>query len=208
MTFFRIDPVEAYKSAEAALAQTEARIVELEDERAAKLLAPNYAGEVDALDRQIEAQRRAAVVHCDRIAAMAEKQRADERARLEREKADRIADMRKRLARRDTAAERLEAALVAVREAYAELSAVDKAIFPDGGYLSASSLHLLCRRDRRPSDPTPRMIVGAVRSIADGAGEGLADAVKEKGNDLIETMQAEPIPGLSYEYRTSSEAAA
>jgi predicted RNase H-like nuclease (RuvC/YqgF family) len=193
MTFFRVDPVEAYKSAEAALAQTEARIVELEGERAAKLLSPNYAGEVDALDRQIEAQRRAAVVHCDRIAAMAEKQRAEERARLEREKADKIADMRKRLARRDTAAERLETALEAVRELTAELTAIDEAIFPDGGYLSTSSLYLLCRRDRRPSDPASRLVIGPVRSIADGAGEGLADAVKEKGVALIETMEAEPI---------------
>jgi hypothetical protein len=196
MTLFRVDPVEAYKSAEAALADTEAKIAELEAERSAKLLAPNYAGEVDAIDRQIEAQRRAATIHCDRIATMAEKQRADERARLEREKADKIADMRKRLARRDTAAERLEAALLAVREAYTELNTIDEAIFPDGGYLSTASLPLLCRRDRRPSDPTPRMIVGAVRSIADGAGEGLAEEVKAKGVDLIETLQAEPIGDL------------
>ena len=40
----------------------------------------------------------------------------------------------------------------------------------------------------------PRTIIGPVRAIADGAGTGLAEEIQQKGRDLLEILQAEPIP--------------
>jgi hypothetical protein len=204
LPFSRTDPDETLKAAEAALAQAESKIADLERDRAAKLLELDYTAGVESIDLQISAHRRAAVVHRDRLAAMLQKRRTDDRARLEREKADGIADIGKRLARRDSAAQRLEAALADVSAVFAELSAADEATFTGWhavlpapntvSYLSIGSMATLCRRDRRPSDFDARVIVGSVRSIAEGAAEGLAAEVQQKGRDLLEILQAEPIP--------------
>ena len=154
MPFLRTDPDETRRAAEAALAQTETKITELLRQREAKLIDADYAGGIDAIDRQLDVHRRAAVIHRDRIAALILKQHSDTRDRLEKEKADKIADTEKRLARRDAAAEKLELALSKVREAYTELMVVDEAVLSSGlSYLSAASLPALCRRDRRPAVP-------------------------------------------------------
>ena len=209
MPFLRTDPDETRRAAEAALAQTETKITELLRQREAKLIDADYAGGIDAIDRQLDVHRRAAVIHRDRIAALILKQHSDTRDRLEKEKADKIADTEKRLARRDAAAEKLELALSKVREAYTELMVVDEAVLSSGlSYLSAASLPALCRRDRRPADPVPRLVIGSVRAIADGAGEGLAVEIRQKGLDLLDLMRAEPTPEPHDESNDNAEIAA
>ena len=86
------------EAAEAALAQTETKITELLRQREAKLIDADYAGGIDAIDRQLDVHRRAAN-HSprDRIAALILKQHSDTQDRLEKEKADKIADTEKRL---------------------------------------------------------------------------------------------------------------
>jgi hypothetical protein len=199
LPFLHTDPDDTRRAAEAAMADTERKIADLERDRAAKLLEPDYAGGVETIDRQIEAQRRAAGVHRDRIAAMVIKVRSDERARLEREKAEHIVETGNRLARRDVAAAKLETALAAVKAAYSELSAADHAIFAGArglSYLSIDAMPALCRRDRRPQDFNARIIVGPIRAIVEGAADGLAEEIARKGRDLVDSLQAEPVAEL------------
>jgi hypothetical protein len=205
LTFFN-NPDDTLRSAEAALASTDAKLVDLLAQRAAKLLEADFEAAVEAIDRKIEAHRRAVAIGRDRVVALAQKRRADELNRLQREKSDKIAVTQKLVTRRDSAALKLESALIKVREAYTELSEVDQTIFPSGSYLSVASLPALCRRDRRSSDPMPRLIVGPVRAIADGAGTGLSAEIQQKGRDLIETMTAEPIPEPLDEHEASEAA--
>jgi hypothetical protein len=182
-------------AARQSLAGAEAKIVELENSRREKLLETDSIAEVQRIDSELATLRNASSIYRDRISGLIDRQRQEERARLEVEKAGKIADMSKRLARRDAAAQHLETALAKVRDAYAELKAADEAIFPapSNNYLSTASMAPLCRRERRPSDPMQRTIIGPVRAIADGAGAGLAEEIQQKGRDLIAFLEAEPI---------------
>jgi hypothetical protein len=193
MKLFGRSTTDQLATARQSLAGAEAKIAELETARGAKLLEADTISEVQKIDSELTTQRHAASIYRDRIAGLIERQRQEERDHLEREKADRIAATTKRLALREDAAQKLETALAKVREAYAALAAADEAIFPSGGYLSTTSMAPLCRRDRRASDPMPRVVIGPVRAIADGGGTGLADEIQQKGRDLIAIMQAEPI---------------
>jgi hypothetical protein len=204
LAFLHTDLDDTRRAAEAALLQTETKIADLERDRAAKLLEDNYAGGVEQIDRQIEAQQRAATVHRDRIAAMVAKRHVEARARLERERANGIVEIGKRLAHRDTAAQRLEVALKAVRDAYTELSAADAAAFTGWpsvlptsnslSYLAIDGMQAFCKKPRGLHDFESRTIIGPVRSIVDGAADGLAEEIQQKGRDLIEMLQAESIP--------------
>jgi predicted RNase H-like nuclease (RuvC/YqgF family) len=195
MKLFARSTADSLASTRQALAGAEAKIVELETLRSDKLFEADTIAEVQRIDSELATQRHAASIYRDRIVGLIERQRQEERDRLEQQKSAKIAEMSKRLARRDDAAQILEAALTSVRKVYAELLAADEAIFPaysGFNYLSITSVAQL-RRDRRPSDPMPRTITGPVRAIADGAGTGLAEEIQQKGVDLIEIMSAEPI---------------
>jgi hypothetical protein len=199
MKLFSRSTTDSLAAARQSLDGTEAKIAELEATRGAKLLEADTIADVQRIDQELTTQRQAASIYRDRIAGLVARQRQEQRDRLEAEKADKIAEAEKLITRRDSAALKLEAALTKVREAYAELQAVDQAVFPNGGYLSVGSLLPLCRRDRRPSDPLPRLVIGSVRAIADGAGEGLAAEIRQKGLDLLDLMRAEPIPEIADE---------
>jgi hypothetical protein len=179
-------------AARQSLAGAEAKILELEAVRAAKLPDADLA-EVQRIDTDLATHRHAASIYRDRIASLIERQRQEERERLQAEKATSIANMTKRVVRRDAAGQRLETALVEMRSACAELLAADEEIAPGGSYLSITSLSPLCRRDRRHSDPAPRFVIGPIRAIADGVGADLAEDIRQKGLDLIAIMEAEPI---------------
>jgi hypothetical protein len=198
--FLRSDPDDTRRAAEAALAQTEAKIADLERDRAAKLLEDNYVGAVDAIDQQIQAQHRAVTVHRDRIAAMVRRRREDELARLEREKAERIADTSKRLAGWQSAAKQVDEAATALQKAVQNLDRTDAAIFGDSpvrSYLSTMSIAALADRSAGPRDEPGinerRRVIGPLRRIASGAPYGLAEEIEERCRRLIESMQAEPI---------------
>ncbi|SHH38209.1 hypothetical protein [Bradyrhizobium erythrophlei] len=199
LPFLRTDPDDTRRAAEAALAQTEAKIADLERDRAAALLTENYAGAVDAIDQQLEAQRRAIAVHQDRIAAMVSRRRADDRVRLEREKAERIADTNKRLTNLQAAAKLVDEATAALQVAVHNLDRADAAVFGDlsRSYLSTRSIAALADRAAGPRDQPGinehRRIIGPLRKIANGAPYGLAAEVEDRGRRLIEFMESEPV---------------
>jgi hypothetical protein len=200
-SFIRTDPDDTRKAAEATLAQTEAKIADLERARADALLADNYAGAVDTIDVQLAAHRRAVVVHHERITAMVRKRRADDRARLEREKAEHIADTSKRLAHLRSAAQQVDEAIAALQSAVQGLDRADAAIFGDSpvtNYLSARSIEVLAERDAGPRDVLGlnevRRVIGPVRRIAKGAPFGLTEEVEDRARRLIEFLENEPIP--------------
>lgn len=195
MKLFARSTADNLAAARQSLAAAEAKIAELETQRTLKLPDADIT-ELQKIDSELATHRQAASIYRDRVASLINRRRQEERERLEREKADEIAEVEKRLARRDTAARCLETALAEVCGAYAELAASDEAIFPSQGstsYLSIFSMSLLCRRSRRTTDPIPRNVIGPVRAIADGAGAGLADEIQQKGRDLLDLMQTEPI---------------
>jgi hypothetical protein len=101
------------QNATAALAQTEQRIIELQDERARKLADEegDYLAEVDALDRLIETQQRAIRTHHDRISALNAEMQRQAQFKADRELADRVASTEKALRERDATAVKLEAAI-------------------------------------------------------------------------------------------------
>jgi hypothetical protein len=101
------------QSATAALAQTEQRVLELQEERARKLADEDgdYLAEVDALDRLLETQQRAIHTHQDRIEALQAEIRRQAQLKADRELADRVASTEKALAERDAIAVKLEAAI-------------------------------------------------------------------------------------------------
>jgi hypothetical protein len=200
-SFLRTDPDDTRRAAEAALALTEAKIAELERERAAMLLEDNYAGAVDAIDVQLAAHRRAAGVHQERIAAMVRKRLADERARLEREKAERIAETGKRLVQWRSAAHQVDEAAAVLKSAVQALDRADATVFgdsPDRSYLTAGAIDVLAERDAGPRDVLGvnerRRVIGPLRRIANGAPYGLAEEVEDRGRRLIEFLESEPIP--------------
>lgn len=184
----------------AALAQTEAKIAELERARADALLTENYVGAVEAIDGQLATQRRAIDVHRERIAAMVRKHQADDRAELEREKAARIADTRKRLADLQSAAKQVDVATAALQSAVRNLDRADATLFGDSwNHLCARSIPALADRAAGPRDELgineTRRVIGPLRKIASGAAHyRLAEEVEERGRRLIELMECEPIP--------------
>ena len=195
MKLFTRSTADNLAAARQSLAGAETKIGELEAVRTAKLPEADLA-EVQRIDQDLVTQRHAASIYRDRIGSLIDRLRQEERERLEAEKADKIADMAKRVARRDAAAQQLETALAGVRKAYIELAAADEAIFPAHSgfnYLSTTSMAPLCRRDRSAFDPAIRVVIGPVRAIADGAGADLVEDIRQKGRDLIAIMEAEPI---------------
>lgn len=203
LPWFLRPPGADLKAVQATLAQTEATIADLEQERAARLLQPDYTAAVETIDRELEAQRRAAAVHRDRVEAMIRKAHTDARAELALEKTSALARIEKDVGRRNAAAQRLVAALEAVTVAHADLTEADEAIFsgwpavlPAVGeldYLKASSLPALCKRARHVSDFNDRMITGPVRALADGAASDLLEEVQQRGRRLLDALESEPI---------------
>jgi hypothetical protein len=175
----------------------EAKISALLRDREAALIASDDVAKVGAIDHAIDAERRTVGILTDRIAALISEARAEQRAQRQREKLDGIAASRLQIEQRNSIAARLAAALAQVRTAATELIAADAALFSGlrhMDYLSISAMPELCRRDRRASDFEPRVIVGPVRSIADGAADGLLEEIRNKGQRLIEMLEEEDLP--------------
>jgi hypothetical protein len=120
--FRRNNPTEALKATEAALAETEARIKGLRDQRTAKLLESEGLDEVSLLDRQIEAQASTAGIHRDRIQALKAEVRREAQLAADREIAARVAETEKKLAKRDATVALLETAIRDFGRLYFELA--------------------------------------------------------------------------------------
>lgn len=184
-----------------SLADTEARISAVTATRAEKLLEAEGIADVQKLDAELATLRNAATIYRDRISGLIARQRQEERERLEAEKAARIADMTKRLANWQNAAQRVDEATATLQSAVRNLDAADVAIFGENpirqNYLSARSISALCDREAGPRDEPgineSRRVVGPLRKIAKGAPYGMAEEIADRGRRLIESMQAEPI---------------
>ena len=119
--FRRTDPAEALKTAQQALATTEAKILDLGQARGAKLLETDGIDEVTAIDRQIEQQRQAAVIHRDRIAVLQGEVRRLEAEASAKRHGERVATTAKALAERNVTAGELQAAIQNMAVAYFKL---------------------------------------------------------------------------------------
>jgi hypothetical protein len=175
----------------------EAKISALLRDREAALIATDDVAKVGAIDHAIEAERRTVGILTDRIAALISEARAEQRAQRQRERADAVAATRLEIEQRNSIAARLAAALAQVQTAATELIAADAALFSGHrhlDFLSISAMPELCRRDRRASDFPARVIVGPVRSIAEGAADGLLEEIRSKGQRLIEMLEQEDLP--------------
>jgi hypothetical protein len=177
-----------------SLAGAEAKIAELEAARGAKLLEAETIADVQRLDSELTTQRHAANIYRDRISGLVARQRQEERERLEAEKAARIADMTKRLANWQNAAQRVDEATAALQGAVLNLDAADVAIFGENpfrqNYLSARSISALCDREAGPRDEPgineSRRVVGPLRKIAKGAPYGMAEEIADRGRRLFD----------------------
>jgi hypothetical protein len=197
---FKRDAGESVQAARAALSQTEEKILGLESERGEKLSTEgDYAAEVATIDRQLVTLRANAGIHRDRIAAMAVHRVEQERGRRAEQKAAGIIEIKKRLARRHAAADKLDQALKLTADAFTELSAADDALFanwPDM-LLPVARVHYLRSSVLDPLSghrkPRP-MAAGAVREIAARVPFNFAATLEEKAEEMISELEQAPIP--------------
>lgn len=185
-----------------SLADTEARIAALAATRAEKLLEAEGIADVQKLDAELATLRNALAIYGDRIEGLRQRQRQEERNRLEAEKTARIVEAEKRIANWQKAAHQVDIATAALQAAVRNLDAADDEIFGEDPYhrgrLSANFIEVLCERSAGPQDHLGmnehRRIIGPLRRIAKGGPHfGLAEVVADRGRQLIEAMQAEPI---------------
>jgi hypothetical protein len=94
---FRTNPAAGLAKAQTALAATEARIVELEQERQTVLAEADTVEPVHALDLQISGLRAAAQTHADRIAVLRAAAREQQAEQLEAQRQAALAEVQKRL---------------------------------------------------------------------------------------------------------------
>ena len=122
MKLFRRDPEKGREAARSALAAVEAQIVELRRERAAKLVETDGIEDVQAIDRKIEEQRRAAQIHRDRIVLLDGECRAQAAERRERKREASLKVIEKKLADREALALKLEESIKRTGDLYFELT--------------------------------------------------------------------------------------
>ena len=118
---FKRDPEKGREAARAALAAAEAQIVELRRERAAKLVETDGIEDVQAIDRRIEEQRRAAQIHRDRIVLLDGECRAQAAERRERKREAAVKVIERKLADREALALKLEESIKRTGDLYFEL---------------------------------------------------------------------------------------
>jgi hypothetical protein len=198
------------QSAREALAQAEHRLVELQDERARKLADAEgaYLAEVDAIDRQIEAQQRAMRTHQDRISALNAEMQRQAQLKADRELADRVAATERALRDRDAIAVKLEAAIRAYGDVYFELVDKNLEISRQWG-MSNNALRvgllyekLLAREVShalfsagRPHHGVSRLPAPGTEGLGiagDTATGGLADRIAEASRELQDMIRAVP----------------
>jgi hypothetical protein len=201
MKIFRTDPTESMQAAQAALIQTEQRIVELQTVRAEKLelAEPDFLSAVSKIDAELAGLRSNVAIYGQRVTAMQVKRHQQMLARLEQEKAAGIADVLARLGKRHAAARKLDAALMQVTQAFAELVKAEEDAFGSTWPASVSSLgrlghfriealeELSSRRMQRPPS------AGIVRCVAEHESFQFADAIEARNGQVIEMLEGAPI---------------
>jgi hypothetical protein len=200
-TIRKIGASNSLQAARDAMTQTEQRMTELEGERVQKLADAegDYLAEIGAIDRQLKSLQADWIVHRDKIAALEIKKTKQHRAKREEEKTAFVAELRKTLPRRQTAVERLDAALKEVADAFAELTVADAAIFANWpevlppvhrlAYLSAFRIEpLSALRKQRP------MSAGLIHELVKRVPFDFAAEVDKRSRELIEELEGSSIP--------------
>ncbi len=132
--FKRSNPAEALKATQLTLAETETKIHDLQQQRAAKLLGSDGVDEVVAIDREIASFEQAASVHRDRAAALQDEVARAHREQLQAEHETRVTATESALAVRDATAVKLDAAIADMATAYFELIDQNVEISQQWGY--------------------------------------------------------------------------
>jgi hypothetical protein len=191
----------------AALASIAGRIAELEQQRSEKLLS-DVIDEVQGIDRELEAEKCSAAVHRDRIAALEEIKRTEDRRRREREKAAGIEIVKKRLAHRRQLAIAVEAAIKDMAAKYFELVASAGDIFADwpeglpppnrstdltAGTIKKEFGYALYAAGRPNAMTGCQLPAPAMSSAVAGLGvRGLAASVEEAGELFLVRLKSSP----------------
>jgi hypothetical protein len=118
---FRSNPQAGLKKAEAALAAAQAKIDELQAARHLALLEADTVESVATIDSQIAAQRAAAAVYRDRIAALKAAVRAQQAEETERQRQAALVEVEKRIAKEVEKARQVEKLVKELGEAWGDL---------------------------------------------------------------------------------------
>ena len=224
MLGLRTSTADRIAAAQAALTAIEQRIAQLEGERAAALVDSDR--DVIALDRKIEAERGAARVEQDRIAALEVRRGEEAAAARARAYETGIATIERMLPRRAAAAKAVEetiATLIAVVKKYDAITAEVRHGWPANvpqpgstGFGSYFSPHFLgtrrleehlrnCFSSTTRASPTLQDFVRRASAAAERA--GLAEAESANGTSLLEELRARGVPKSAVDNDDEAEAA-
>jgi hypothetical protein len=200
---FKSGPDDGFVAAQFALDHANEKIKSLELERESRLFAleEGYIDEISRIDRELSIEHANTVIHRDRLNALRLRSRDQARIKREREKAAAIPEIKKRFARRQAAAEKLDQLLKQTADCLAELIAADEAVFerwPSAlppasrlSYLRATTLDpLSSRRIQRP------ISAGIIRELANRVPFDVAAAVEKSSRELIDELESAPAPDL------------
>jgi hypothetical protein len=201
---FRSDPAAGLKKAEAALAATEAKIAELEDQRRTALAESDELDAVALVDSKLAKERAAAATYADRIVVLRGAVRAANEEQRLRQYYAALAVVAKRLEARAKLATEMEAALKHAGELWAQLMASRSEVLkawpevlplPRITDLQGSELRLelsyalfACGRPNheRPGWPAPLPVPG----VAGLEARGIAGAVRAAGEGFLARLRS------------------
>lgn len=129
---FRPDAATSLLRARMAFDTAESKIQELSAARTAALRDiddDRAVDEIQRIDHEIAAQQNAASIYHERIGALLEKQRDDDHGKREAEKIAAVAEIGRRMTRRQSAAKRFDEATEVYIAAIGKLKAADAAVF-------------------------------------------------------------------------------
>jgi hypothetical protein len=125
MSIFKADPAAALTKTLDKMGAIEANIVRLREMRAERLLTTDEPSEVVNLDKAIEAENANLAILQDRVRALKEEVRKGEYAAREDQRKQAIAQLSRRLSKREAIAAELDAAIAKVGELYFQLVTPD-----------------------------------------------------------------------------------
>jgi hypothetical protein len=208
MALFRTSTEDALKNARGALTGANAKIVELDAERALKLEQQDIpVAEIQRIDTALAAHRHAILICEARITGLLARQHQERRAELERQKKVAIERIGKDLGRRGAAAARMVAALVEIKAAYVQLMDADRDAFAGWPAVVHPAYDLSFLMARANPELGRGRNVGSIQAIVDGRADGLTEDLEKKAALLIEALNEATIPDVKSDDETDRAAA-
>jgi hypothetical protein len=206
-SIFKPNTATAILRARQALDHAENKIQEISVARTAAMQNADDASaieEIQRLDNEMAAHRHAASIYHERIGALLEKRRDDERGRLEREKIEAIAEIGKRATRRRNAAKNFDEATVVYLAAIGRLQAADEALFKNWPSIlpypyqaeSISSIPALGQKALEKTSPfaPPPVIKGTLRALIDRGSFDMGDFADGLTAQMMARLESYEIP--------------